>query len=243
MRDEEIIVLGKWTEKLLSKIIHESASIKGAGERIAFLSGQFTGTKYMEGTLKGGLDSAEVFVINLDEMDCFTFIEYIEAMRMSGSYDEFKANLKDVRYCSGMVAFGKRNHFFTDWRLYNAGHIDDATRHIGGRNTEKCMKTLNKKKGGGLFLPGIPISDREVYYIPARHIGGDIMNGLKTGDYIGIYSEDSGLDVSHAGIFIRDGENTILRHASSSPGLRKVVDQDFPGYVSSRPGIIVLRPK
>lgn len=243
MRDEEIIVLGKWTEGLLSQIMNESASIKRAGERIAFFSRQFIGTKYMEGTLKGGMNTAEVFVINLDEMDCLTFIEYIEAMRMSGSYDEFKANLRDVRYCSGMVAFEKRNHFFTDWRLCNSRHIDDATRLIGGRNTEKCLKALNKKKGGGLFLPGIPISEREVYYIPARHIGGDVMKRLKTGDYIGIYSEDSGLDVSHAGIFIRKGEYTILRHASSSQELRGVVDQDFPEYVSARPGIIVLRPK
>ena len=243
MRDEEVIVLGKWTGELVSEIIHESASIKGAGERIAFLSERFIGTKYKEETLIGGLDTAEVFVINLDAMDCFTFIEYVEAMRCSASYTEFKTNLATVRYRSGKVAFECRNHFFTDWKLYNAGHIDDATRLIGGRNTGQCLKTLNKKKGRGLFLPGIPISEREVYYIPARYIDGDIMSRLKTGDYIGIYSEDSGLDVSHAGILVRDGVNTVLRHASSSPELRKVVDQDFLGYVSARPGIIVLRPK
>ncbi len=242
MKDEEII-LGKWTEDALGAVIRDSTLISSAGERIAFLSGQFIGTKYKEETLTGGLDTAEVFVINLDEVDCFTFIEYVEAMRLSSSYDGFKVNLRDIRYCSGTVAFKKRNHFFTDWKLYNAGHISDATRLIGGRNTEKSLKTLNRKKDGGLFLPGIPISEREVYYIPARHINGDIMNRLKTGDYIGIYSEDSGLDVSHAGILIRDGVNTILRHASSFPGLRKVVDHDFPGYVSARPGIIVLRPK
>lgn len=242
MKDEEIIP-GKWTEDALGAVIRDSTLISSAGERIAFLSKQFLGTKYKEETLTGGLDTAEVFVINLDAMDCFTFIEYVEAMRLSSSYDGFKANLRDIRYCSGMVNFGKRNHFFTDWKLYNAGHIDDATRLIGERNTEKSLKTLNRKKDGGLFLPGIPISEREVYYIPARHIDGDIMDRLKTGDYIGIYSEDNGLDVSHAGILIRDGVNTALRHASSSPELRKVVDQDFPGYVSARPGIIVLRPK
>jgi len=60
-----------------------------------------------------------------------TFIEYIEALRLSNSFEDFKENLKKVRYKSGEVAFENRNHFFTDWVEFNANVIDDATKEIG----------------------------------------------------------------------------------------------------------------
>ena len=69
------------------------------------------------------------------------------------------------------------------------------------------------------------------------------MNSLKTGDYIGIYSTVHGLDVSHVGIVIRDGETIFLRHASSQKKYRKVIDQDLKEYILNKPGIIVLRPE
>jgi hypothetical protein len=52
-----------------------------------------------------------------------------------------------------------------------------------------------------------------------------------------------GLDVSHSGIFIKEGKFSTFRHASSKTEYRKVLDEDFIGYVSSRPGIIVIRPR
>jgi hypothetical protein len=66
---------------------------------------------------------------------------------------------------------------------------------------------------------------------------------MRTGDYVGIYSEIKGLDVSHVGIVIKDGDKIYLRHASSQKKQRKVVDQDFKDYIFKKPGIIVFRPK
>ena len=63
---------------------------------------------------------------------------------------------------------------------------------------------------------------------------------LRTGDYIGIYSDLSGLDVSHVGIIVKDSLGIKFRHASSVA--RKVVDQDFATYISGKPGIIIIRP-
>ena len=59
----------------------------------------------------------------------------------------------------------------------------------------------------------------------------------------GIYSNRPDLDVSHVGIVIRDGNKLLFRHASSASRHKKVIDEDFMKYVSSKPGIIVLRPK
>jgi hypothetical protein len=70
-----------------------------------------------------------------------------------------------------------------------------------------------------------------------------ILQKLKTGDYVGIYTDNPGLDVTHVGIIIKNKGTVCLRHASSLPQLRKVVDQDFKAYMAERTGFLVLRPK
>ena len=67
------------------------------------------------------------------------------------------------------------------------------------------------------------------------------MGRLRIGDYIGIYAEADGLDVSHVGIIVRRAGRIFLRHASLIE--RMVVDQDLRAYISEKPGIVVLRPE
>jgi hypothetical protein len=237
------ILLGRFTPELLDSIIRGSSQIRNTGERIAFLSKQFLGTAYAASTLIGSLGIPEVFVMNLEGVDCFTFIEYIEAMRLSSYYPDLELNLKWVRYRSGTVDFTERNHFFTDWRESRKETIEDVTKAAGGGQTVAIEKMLNKKKNGTYFLPGIGPVLRELHYIPAEAINAAVLKKLRSGDYIGIYSFEQGLDVSHTGIFVRDGNNVMMRHASSQENSRGVVDQDFKGYVSGKPGMIVLRSK
>jgi hypothetical protein len=242
----ESVILDRWTEERLNAIMSEAAEIQDAGERIAFFSEKFLGLPYQEKTLIGDIKTPEVFVINLSAVDCFTFIDYIEAMRLSGSFSEFRENLRRVRYKTGKVAFENRNHFFSDWAIFNAEIVEDVTRKIGGKNTIKINKTLNVKQDGMHFVPGIQPRDIAISYIPSQYIHED---KLKTGDYVGIYSEKAGLDVSHVGIIIKNENSSLfthhssllLRHASSIQ--RKVVDEDFKDYIANKHGLIILRAK
>jgi hypothetical protein len=240
---KENILLGKWTQGELDRLIRESSQIKNAGKRIEFLSRQFMGLDYKESTLIGDINTPEVFMINLKGVDCFTYIDYIEAMRLSRSFSKFKVNLKKVRYKSGKVAFENRNHFFTDWQEFNSDFVDDVTEEIGGGKAIRFQKRLNEKEDGTYFLIGINPVQREIKYIPSDAIDDSIINKMRTGDYVGIYSKIKGLDVSHVGIVIKDGDKIYLRHASSQKKQRKVVDQDFKDYIFKKPGIIVFRPK
>jgi hypothetical protein len=237
------IVLGRFSENELNRIMSESSQIADLGGRIHFISGKFLGVDYAESTLIGDKDTPEVFVINFDGVDCFTLIEYVEAMRLSNTFSAFEENLRRLRYRSGEVSFANRNHFLTDWREFNSGFIEDATVEIGGDKTTTVQKILNEKEDGTHFLPGIPFLSREISYIPSDAIDDSVSDRLKTGDYAGIYSGMKGLDVSHVGIIIRRGDNINLRHASSQKEIRKVVDQDFRGYIAGKPGIIILRPR
>jgi len=233
--------LGKWTKEKLDILLQESSSIHDTGKRIDFLSAKFIGAQYTEATLIGHANTPEVFVINLEGVDCFTFIDYIEAMRRSGSFSEFRENLRKIRYRSGEVIYEDRNHFFTDWREYNSDLIDDITERVGRGKSKQVKKILNQKNDGAGFIPGIPFRERQVVYIPAEKVDDAAMRDLKSGDYIGIYSEMPGLDVSHIGIVIKDASHVFFRHASTKS--MKVVDEDFRKYLSGKPGIIVLRAK
>ncbi len=239
---KEIIHSGTWSEERVTDLLKEASMIFSPGERIGFLSKQFLNTAYQESTLKGNMHTPEVFVINLEGVDCLTFIEYIEAMRRSRSFEEFRKNLPFVRYRSGNIAYEHRNHFFTDWKAFNAEFVVDVTQYLGADKTKDVSKRLNEKHDGTLFLPGVACRLREVTCIPSSYVDDTVMGNLQTGDYAGIYSKEDGLDVSHVGIVIRKKDRVDLRHASSLKKYRKVVDEDFRGYLKSKAGIIVLRP-
>jgi len=237
------INVGRWTEVGLDKIIREASLIRDAGPRIKFLSDFFLGLEYKESTLIGDSSTAEVFVVNLSEVDCFTFLDYIEAMRLSDSFDSFLKNLQQVRYRNSMVSYEKRKHFLTDWAEYEPVSVDDLTLQIGGGRARSIVKIMNLKRDGTPLLPGIGSHQRTINYILPEDMNESVLQSLKTGDYAGIYSAMEGLDVSHVGIIVRDGNTVFLRHASSDRRYRKVIDQDFQEYISGTPGLIVLRPR
>jgi|Deesub1362A_J573_1020465.scaffolds.fasta_scaffold00801_1 hypothetical protein len=235
----EHVVLGRWNQRRLNNLLHEASETRGAGERIGFISRHFLNTPYKESTLIGGINTSEVLVINLEAMDCFTFIEYIEAMRLSRSFNEFMDNLKRVRYKGGIVSFTRRNHFFTDWIEFNADLLLDVTEKIG--KAVEVTKTLNLKEDGTSLLQGIRPVRRMIKYIPKENFNDSLYKRVQTGDYVGIYSPEKGLDVSHVGIIIKERALIYLRHASSKKAM--VVDEDFKEYISNKPGLIILRPK
>lgn len=238
----EVIKLGKWTEGSLTEIMTESSKLGGAGERIDFISEKFLGTPYVGSTLTGDISTPEVFTIDLEGMDCFTYIDYVEAMSLSSSFPEFKDNLRKIRYRDGVVAFRSRNHFFSDWPLYNFAYIEDVTSAVGGKKTVEVSKNLNLKKDGTYYLPGIPVINRTIHYIPSGALGPSVFNKLMTGDFVGVYTDKEGLDVSHTGIIIKKGGNVYLRHASSMEKNQKVVDEELSEYMENKPGLVIYRP-
>ena len=238
-RAKDHVNLGKWGREEFERMLRTASAIGRISERIRFISAAFLGVSYGKSTLIGGNDEAEAFVIDLEAMDCFTFIDYVEAGRLSDSFGDFRLHLRKVRYKHALVSYGTRRHFFTDWRY--TGRVRDVTREVGGERVSSAKKTLNRKADGSPILPGIPERERRIAFVPSFRVDTGVMADLRTGDYVGIYTETEGLDVSHVGIIIRDGRRLLFRHASSVK--RKVLDQDFLPYISGKPGIVVLRPE
>jgi hypothetical protein len=239
---KEVINTGSWSIPQLDNLLARASRISDSPARIEFLSRQFSGTPYKAATLIGDQQTQEALVINLAGVDCFTFIDYVEAMRRSTSFAAFKENLRRVRYQNGVVDYKNRNHFFSDWILFNKDGIEDVTGTIGAGKAKMAVKLLNSAEGSQPLLPGIAARKREVIYIPSELIDAKILSRLTTGDYLGVYTAQENLDVSHVGIVIRKGPRILFRHASSQERYRRVIDQDLKTYLLHKPGIVILRP-
>ena len=83
---------------------------------------------------------------------------------------------------------------------------------------------------------------RTVVHIPSEDVDGDVISQLRTGDYIGAYAADGGLDVTHVGMFVATADGPVLRNASSLRQDNKVVDSALTDFLTTIPGIVVLRP-
>ena len=236
---EEKIILGDWTPRQIEVLMEKAGEVRDPGAKIEFLSEKFLGTPYAENTLGGSAGIREVLTVNLSGLDCFTYIDYVESLRRSGGFAEFLKNLVEVRYKDAAVRWERRKHFFSDWASGERQNVRDATGEIGGNLAVTEKKKLNRKADGSLWLSGIDVVEREISYIPSEHLGPKILDAVRSGDYLGIYSDSDGLDVSHTGIAVRKNGRVHLRHASSKH--RRVLDEDLAVYMKKRPGLVVYR--
>lgn len=233
------IDLGRWRPADLAGLLAAAPAAPGA--RIAALSRHLLGTPYVPHTLVGGPHTPEQLVVDLAGVDCFTFLDVIEALRRAAGPADFPAQLRQVRYRDGVVAYRHRRHFFSDWVADPGTGLRDVTAAVGGDRARTVVKALNRKADGSRWLPGIPVVRRRLTYLPGNRLDREVLARLQSGDYLGIYSEQAGLDVSHVGLLVVTGDRYLLRHASSRPGLRRVVDVDLRDYLRDRPGLVVYR--
>ncbi|NQY75118.1 MAG: DUF1460 domain-containing protein [Candidatus Margulisbacteria bacterium] len=234
------IALGAWSEVKINRLISDIQPYSPS-KRISMISEKFLNTSYEAHTLIGSYEDPEKLVVNLDGIDCFTFLDYVEALRLAGNYSSFIDNIINIRYKKSRISYDHRNHFFSDWKSNNADHVEDVTREVGLNKTEILSKNINLKKKGSFWLKGIKSQKRDLLVISVSNIDKEILSRLKNGDYIGLYSTQKGLDAYHLGIFIRNEKGSFLRHASLSD--KKVLDSPFLDYLQKTNGIIVYRPK
>jgi hypothetical protein len=231
------------SEQILQSLltVRNNAANAGLSARSEIVSRQFLGVPYGANTLVGSANEPEQLVVELQKVDCFTYADYVEALKRANDRAEFIDSLIEVRYKDGVVGFQNRKHFFTDWSALAPAIATDVTTSLSA-NSIQVTKNLNKKDSGGVYLPGLPVVPRTISYIPSQQIDSGVLGGLRTGDYIGAYAEDGGLDVTHIGIFIDTPGGPVLRNASSLPANNKVVDSPLLDYLHNVHGVVVLRP-
>ena len=233
---------GEFVPPQLPELWRAGAAQTAPGERVVRISERFLGTPYQAGTLGSSLGTPEQLTIRLDAVDCFTLLDYVEALRRSAAPEEFRARLIEVRYRDGSVSWEQRRHFFSDWAAAPGSRVVDVTAAVGGTATRAVLKQLNLGADGVPLLPGVAVREHTVRFIPTEALDGTVLARLHAGDYLGVYNPKAGLDVSHVGIAVRRDGHWYLRHASSRREA-KVIDSELRAYLAGRPGLVVLRPQ
>ncbi|MEV6277760.1 DUF1460 domain-containing protein [Nocardia sp. NPDC051832] len=234
-------------DEVTARKIDELLAVRGEqarskGELIEALSSRFLGTPYGANMLIGSANRPEELVVDFRRVDCFTYLDYVEALSRSATRDEFTANLVETRYAGGAVDFRARKHFFTDWAATPRIAATDITGALSPAAVA-VTKHLNAKADGGQYLPGVPVVDRPMTFIPSAAVDDAVVSQLRTGDYLGAYTDQAGLDVTHVGIFVMTPNGPVFRNASSLAENIKVVDSPLFDYARTVPGLIVLRPR
>lgn len=236
---DTVFAYGHWNAASIDSLIKAARGEPAAAKRLVLLSGAFAGTPYKANTLSAGPEKPEELVVNLKEMDCFTFLDYLLALTFASDHKSFIAGLSKIRYEHSIVQYERRNHFFSLWIANNGLRLTDVTRQFP--SAVCSTKSLNKN-GDSLRLRRIPIVKREVCFILAGKIGSIDSLPLKDGDLLGFHTPKEGLDVTHVGLAVRIGGQWFLRHASSMRN--KVLDEPLEAYVKGKrgcDGIIVAR--
>ena len=78
---KNIFIPGRMSLSEIGRLLNESSKMKNTAEKIEFLSGCFLDVPYREFTLTGSDTDPESLIVNLQGVDCFTLLDYVEAMR------------------------------------------------------------------------------------------------------------------------------------------------------------------
>lgn len=228
----------------LNNLLIKAIKIDDPQERVAIIGREFVGVPYVAGTLEG---SPETLKINLDEMDCTTFVETVLTIAYTAgegrtSWRDYVYNLEKIRYRGGTInGYASRLHYFSDWVVDNIhrGTIKEYTTRMPANdwavktldfmssNREKYAALSDSTEFARIKSSEIGYRNHRYPYIKTSKISNKaIAAALKEGDIVALTTKIPGLDVTHMGIIIKKDGVPYLMHASSKHG--KIIIDELP---------------
>ncbi|TCO06109.1 N-acetylmuramoyl-L-alanine amidase-like domain-containing protein [Natronoflexus pectinivorans] len=229
--------------------------------RIIAVAEFFAGTEYVASTLE--LEGEERLVVNLRELDCTTFVEYVLAMACCQSsgrldIDDFYRNLALIRYRHGKPeGYLSRLHYFTEWLKVREkqGSLILISDSIGNEAFNSEVHFMSTNPGFYRQLEANP-----EYIFPLQRIEGRIAgysmkyltkdiikdkeSHINKGDIIAFVTTIEGLDVSHTGFAVHHNGRVHLLHASTRSNKVELTPVPLHEYLAGLPrvsGILIGR--
>ena len=202
------------------------------GDRADFFARRFIGTPYGAHTLEAPVGQDEALVVNLDSLDCTTFVETVAALAATlGELDGYPSRL----------------HYIADWAVDNIhkGILRDATL-LMPRNSW-MVRSIDFMTAHRDSYPALADSAtfqrmRRIEFGYRNHRfpylrTGDLTDrkllaAIQPGDIVAFVSTLKDLDVTHMGIIVRgdDGSLRVL-HASSTGGKVMISEQKLSDFM------------
>lgn len=236
----------------INKLLEEglSSNLNSANKLMVFYAEKLIGTPYVAHTLEGEI---EQLTINIDELDCTTFVETLYALTRTtldnrATWRDYANNLESVRYRNGtMDDYSSRLHYICDWIVNNSarGNIKDITPNFS--NCRYLIKTIDYMSRHRDAYPALKdsttfekVKNFEIGYRSHRfpYIKKDALNNkstintFKSGDIIGMVTNIDGLDISHLGIVVKKNDKLYFINASMKGKKVQLEKDTFADYLS-----------
>ncbi|MDE7119718.1 MAG: DUF1460 domain-containing protein, partial [Muribaculaceae bacterium] len=240
------------TTRITHILIDEATNgVADAGQSVMTRIGRrFAGTPYGAATLDG--DTTEQLTVNLDTLDCMTFVETVAALAMTvnegrQSWQDFLYNLEKIRYRSGVAnGYPSRLHYMSAWILDNSsrGVLTEKTNDLPGvryqiktldymtRNRDKYAQLADSANFEAMKRVEAGFSNYRYPYLRANVLKNkDLLRLVADGDILVFTSGASGLDASHVGIAVVEDGTVKLLHASSKDGRVEINPLSLADYL------------
>ena len=240
------------------------------GQIVARIGERFVGTPYAPHTLE--VAGEESLVIELQELDCVTFVENVLALaRFVRSVPEamlddpvrhqayYSGLLQNIRYRDGNLdGYPTRLHYFSEWisDKHTRGLVWNLSHELGGVPDDEPIDFMTTHPDAyrqfgedPAFLPAFQeiearLNSEPRHYVPQDRIA-EVADQIQDGDLIAATSTVAGLDIAHTGIALwKDGQLHLL-HAPLVDGVVEVSELSLADRVQGiggQDGIMVARP-
>ena len=229
--------------------VEQGYSELSIGELVVRIGETFVGTPYAPYTLEA--PGEEGLVIELEELDCVTFVENVLALARlvqtvpdellvartgDGQRPVFSRQLENIRYRGGVLEqYPSRLHYFSEWISDNdeMGLVRDVSQELGGIAEDEPIDFMTTHPDSYRQIredPAFLAELKEVeaslnaqprYYIPQDRIAL-VEDRIQDGDIIAATSSVAGLDIAHTGIALwKDGRLHLL-HAPLAGGVVQI---------------------
>lgn len=227
------------------------------------VASRYLGTPYVAGTLEA--EGEERLIIREDGVDCTTFVELSVAHWIAMQSDSLtlEEQVQRIRYREGVVdGYLSRLHYFTDWVAENTrrGLWHELVPCDG--NTLWYADTLalsfmSEHPQSYPYLKANPwavdsmrrveqrYAHHTTYYIGKEHLHLTPEKlPIQDGDIVALVTTIEGLDATHLGFALWQGDALHLMHASMTHGKVVIDERTLYDYLKERkncPGVRVVR--
>lgn len=231
-----------------------------APQRVDCIGRHLVGTPYVAHTLEAPAGQPEQLVINLQQLDCTTFVESVSALALAENVSDFPRQLAALRYRDGKVdGYASRLHYIADWADHNVarGVLTDVAAAIPSHAVRTI--DINFMSGHRKSYPALTdeteyarilevensLKAKSFAYIPKEKLFDPaVLEMLNPGDIIAFVSYLPDLDVTHMGLIVSENGELHALHASSANHKVEISEKTLPQFVQDNQywtGIRVFR--
>ncbi len=219
---------------------------------------KFLGVPYVAHTLEVN-SPRESLVVNLKQVDCTTFVEYVLARSLCNNPNDeaqFEDRLRMIRYRDGVIdGYTSRLHYSTEWVMNGLkhGYLTDVAAAYSKDTTTVHVSFMSAHPDKYVQLKDSPadvariaqkereLSGQVVHYIPREKLPVKGFKWIHDGDIILLVTNMPGLDNSHLGIAIYQNGELHLLHASSLDMKVKIQEEPLREQLMKRKGCLGIR--